>query len=166
MDKNTELLLHIFFLQRDHNVGFRSNQLVGILYSVICELKYQGFKHDYNFTFKRGGQNPTSNEMLEIIKSLVAGKYLEQGRNPKNESVYKLGVKGAIAGSKMTTLDPIIQNCLMAWVGYYLPMGGAQLDRHLHEKFKLIKAEIGDSIPLQNPFVQRYRSDDIDDDWI
>lgn len=166
VDKNTELLLHIFFLQRDHNIGFRSNQLVGVLYSVMCELKYKGINHDYSYTFKRWGQNPTSTEMMEVIKSLVNGKYLEQGRNLKNESTYKLGVKGAIAGNKMAPLDSIMQNCLMAWVGYYLPIGGAQLDLVLHDKFKSQGSEIGDSLPLQNPFTQKSSSTDFDDDWI
>ena len=167
MDKNTELLLHIFFLQRDHTVGFRSNQLVGILYSVFCELKYQGTNHEYSYTFKRWGENPTSNEMLEIIKTLVAGKYLEQGRNPRNELVYKLAVKGAMVGNKMAPLDSTLENCLMAWVGYYLPMNGAQLDRHLKDKFNLNNFEMDSVLPLQSPYGDKSRSSHFDDeDWI
>lgn len=162
MDKNTELLLQIFFLQRDHMIGFRANQLVGIIYSVLCELKFQGFKHEYTYTFKRF-QNPNSAELTEILKELVAGKYLEQARNQKGETVYKLGVKGALLGKKLTAVDPAVQNCLMAWIGYFLPLNNSSVDRHLYDRCKVNSLEIGDSIPLTNPFIQKRRYEDFDD---
>jgi hypothetical protein len=167
VDKNTEVLLHIFLLQRDHTIGFRTNQLLGILYSFSCEINYQGLKLDYSYTFQRSGIVANSEELNTILKTLVSGKYLEQSRNLKSELVYKLGVKGAIAGNKLPPLDANLKNCLMAWVGYYLPMGDTQLDRQLYDKLKLVNFEIGDRIPLQNPFASKSRSDSYrDDDWI
>lgn len=126
--------------------------MVGILYSIFCELKQRGVQHPYSFSFKRWGENPTSNELLTIVKQLVNQKVLEQGRNPRNEFVYKLGVKGALKCSKLSDLDPLMQNVLMAWIGYYLPMTSSQNDRNLYDKFKLANFEINDSLPLQTTF--------------
>jgi hypothetical protein len=71
-------------------------------------------------------------------------------------------VKGAMAVNKLPPLEAPIQNSLMAWMGYYLPMNGMSLDRHLYDKFKMKKFELGDQIPLQNPFLS---SRDTSEDW-
>lgn len=168
MDKNSELLLHIFLLQRDHTLGFRQNQLVGILYSVFSELKYQGFTHDYKFSFKRWGENPTSQEMLDILKDLTASGHLEKIRNQKQESVYVLGVKGAMVSQKIKSLDPQVKNSVMAWIGYFLPMNPMTVDRHLYNIFKLSNFEIGDPLPLaKSPFIKKssFSQAPDDDDW-
>lgn len=149
VNNQEEFILTILGLLR-HNQGLRMDQIMVIAYKANCEMQYKGFPASLLNEFSRGTNGLTCPGLVETIRQMISSQLLDRDFESSffqktGTPLYKLDIKGAVK-FKNLTVDPVLKNILMGWIGKYLNYSSKNLTSDFYPLIK--NYEIGDPILL------------------
>lgn len=142
-----KIVLQIFSLIHHEN-SLSLRQLTAICFYTQSELSLkQPENKNLNFNFIRGSDFLSSNELSQIISSFKNNDIIEKKHNDFAQASYKVGIKGALLMRDLT-VDPVVNNSLMAWIGFFHPQSDRQIESLFYKTLKMPQYEIGDRVNL------------------